>query len=369
MWSLCNEEFAVQTTPAGGRLATVLGKVVRELDPTRPFTAALNGGHGHSMSAALDLEGFNYGPWEYPSYHKAHPNQPIFSSETASTVTTRGEYADDKARGMVQASDIDGSNTAEDAWEPIAEEPYNAGAFVWTGFDYKGEPSPYSWPNISSNFGILDSCGFYKDNAYYYKAWWGSTPTVHIEPHWNWAGMEGKPIKVWVFGNGDKVELFLNGHSLGSKQMPKYRHLEWTVPYVPGTLEAKSFVNGHITARDVVTTTGPAYGLHITTTQSHFLANSEDCGMLEVSVVDKLGSIVPGASNLIQFTAIGAVHIVGVGNGDPTSHEPDRGTQRSAFHGLCLGIAQVGKKPGTATITVSSPGLKSATLRLVVGQP
>ena len=368
MWSLCNEEFAVQTTPAGGRLATVLGKVVRELDPTRPFTAALNGGHGHTMSAALDLEGFNYGPWEYPAYHKAHPNQPIFSSEPASTVTTRGEYADDKARGMVQAYDVDGSNTAEDAWEPIAEEPYNAGAFVWTGFDYKGEPSPYSWPNISSNFGILDTCGFYKDNAYYYKAWWGSTPTVHIEPHWNWAGMEGKPIKVWVFGNGDQVEMFVNGHSIGSKPMPKYRHLEWTIPYSPGTLEAKSLINGRIVARDVVSTTGPAYGLQVTTTNAHIRANSEDCAMLEVSIVDKFGSVIPDATNLIHFASTGAAQILGVGNGDPTSHEPDRATQRHAFHGLCLGIAQAGDKPGQATVTVSSPGLKSATIRLGVGK-
>jgi beta-galactosidase len=239
---------------------------------------------------------------------------------------------------------------------------------VRTGFDYKGEPSPYSWPNISSNFGILDTCGFYKDNAYYYKAWWGSTPTVHIEPHWNWAGMEGKPIKVWVFGNGDQVEMFVNGHSIGSKPMPKYRHLEWTIPYSPGTLEAKSLINGRIVARDVVSTTGPAYGLQVTTTNAHIRANSEDCAMLEVSIVDKFGSVIPDATNLIHFASTGAAQILGVGNGDPTSHEPDRATQRHAFHGLCLGIAQAGDKPGQATVTVSSPGLKSATIRLGVGK-
>jgi beta-galactosidase len=366
MWSLCNEEFAVQTTPAGGRIATIMGALAHQLDPTRPVTAALNGGHGHSMSAALDLEGFNYGPWEYPSYHAKHPHQPIFASETASTLTTRGEYANDKSRGMVQAYDREGSDTAENAWQPVAEEPYNAGAFVWTGFDYKGEPTPYSWPNISSNFGILDSCGFLKDNAFYYKAWWGTQPIVHIEPHWNWPGKEGQPINVWVFGNGDTVELFLNGESLGKKPMPKYRHIEWSVPYAPGALVARSYVNGKLTATDRVETTGSPAALKVTTLKSTIPANGEECSMLEVSVVDAAGRTVPSASNVIRFSASGPARIVGVGNGDPTSHEPDRASVRHAFHGLCLGIAQASNRPGTVLVSVSSPGLRSASIRLNV---
>ncbi|HLK15165.1 MAG TPA: glycoside hydrolase family 2 TIM barrel-domain containing protein, partial [Fimbriimonadaceae bacterium] len=173
MWSIGNEEWAVQTDPAGTRIGDAMVGLVHAMDPTRPVTAALNGGHGSYLSKTLDLEGFNYSPGEYERYHAGHLTHPMFASETASTTTTRGIYTTDKTRGYVPAYDSDGTDTAQAAWEPIAREPYNAGGFVWTGFDYKGEPTPYGWPCVNSHFGILDMAGFPKDLFYYYKAWWG----------------------------------------------------------------------------------------------------------------------------------------------------------------------------------------------------
>ncbi len=366
MWSIANEEFSVQTTPAGGRIGSALTALVHELDPSRPVTAALNGGHASYFSKTLDLEGFNYGPDGYAPYHRDHPFKPMFASETASTVTSRGEYADDKVHGYVTAYDKEGANTAEDAWEPIAREPYNGGGFVWTGFDYKGEPSPYGWPCVNSHFGIMDLCGFPKDNYYYYKAWWGDQPIVHIEPHWNWPGKEGRPIEVWAFSNADSVELFLNGRSLGQKPMPRYRHLEWSVPYEPGALVAKGLVNGKLVATDRVSTTGGPAALRVSTTRRGLTADGEDCAMLEVSVVDAQGRTVPTASNLVKFAVNGPARIAGVGNGDPSCHEPDRASERHAFHGLCLGIVQARNHGGKAIVTISSPGLRSAKVSLNV---
>lgn len=369
IWSLGNEEFAVQGGQAGARIARALSRAVKELDDTRYVSAAMNGGHGSEMSGVMDIEGFNYSPQSYAGYHKTHPDKPIYGSETASTVTDRGIYADDKTAGYVKAYDnqgVDWGNGAAAAWEPIAEEPYNAGGFVWTGFDYKGEPTPYGWPCVNSHFGILDICGFPKDNFYYYQAWWGDKPMIHIEPHWNWAGKEGQPIDVWAFTNGDEAELFLNGQSLGRKPSPKYQHVEWSVPYQPGTLVAKSYRNGELIAQDEVSTSGAPAALVVKTDTAKLEGDSEDSSVLEVQIVDSDGRPVPTASDLVTFSAKGPVWIAGVGNGDPSCHEPDRASQRHAFNGKCLGIAQSSGGSGEATITVSAPGLKSAIVRLEV---
>src|SRR5207247_10484635 len=147
-------------------------------------------------------------------FHASFPSQPVFGSETASTVSTRGIYENDAKRGYVSAYDVNRPGwgaTAEAGWKPIAERPWMAGAFVWTGFDYKGEPTPYRWPCINSHFGIMDICGFPKDNFFYYQAWWGNKPVVHLLPHWNWPGKEGQPIAVWCYSNAERVELSLNG--------------------------------------------------------------------------------------------------------------------------------------------------------------
>jgi beta-galactosidase len=371
IWSLCNEEWSVLSNPAGDRIGRAYYNAVAALDHTRPISAALNGGHGSYLSKVLDLEGFNYSPNEYEKYHEAHPGHPMFGSETASTVTDRGEYADDKVRGYVKA--YDGSSMgynqgAEGAWEPIAREPYNAGGFVWTGFDYKGEPSPYGWPCINSHFGIMDMCGFPKDNYYYYQAWWGDKPLIHIEPHWNWAGKEGQNVNVWCFTNGDEAELFLNGQSLGRKPAPAYEHVEWDVPYGPGTLVAKAYKNGREIASDTVATTGSPYALVLKCDTADLVGDAEGCAMLEVDVVDSAGHLVPDATDLVSFKVSGPAWIAGVGNGDPSCHEPDRASQRHAWHGKCLGIVQSTGGPGAVRVTVSAAGLQPASFNLLASK-
>ena len=212
---------------------------------------------GKGFSTVEDLQGCNYGGGDdYDRFHAAFPRQPIFGSETASTLTTRGEYADDRRRTFVSSY-----NMTDGAWKPVADRTWMCGAFPWTGFDYKGEPTPYQWPCINSHFGIVDMCGFPKDNYYYYQAWWKLQPVVHLMPHWNWSGKEGQDIRVIAFSNCARVELWLNGQSLGAKAMPRYEHLEWRVKYAPGTLMAKGFdAAGRATASDSVQTTGAARG-------------------------------------------------------------------------------------------------------------
>jgi beta-galactosidase len=291
----------------------------------------------------------------------------VFGSETASTVSTRGIYANDTRRGYVSAYDVNAppwGATAEAGWKPIAERPFMAGGFVWTGFDYKGEPTPYGWPCINSHFGIMDMCGFPKDNWYYYKAWWGDTPSIHILPHWNWPGKEGLPIAVWVHSNADRVELFLNGQSLGSKEMPRFGHLEWQVNYAPGTLVAKGYRGSSEVITDRVETTGAPAALRLKTERVRLTADGEDAAAVAVEIVDSQGRVAPVADNLVRFTLTGAGHIAGVGNGDPSSHEPDRASQRRAFNGRCMVIVQANEMPGPMVLRATSPGLKQATVTL-----
>ena len=238
-----------------------------------------------------------------------------------------------------------------------------AGGYVWTGFDYKGEPTPFVWPDINSNFGIMDMCGFPKDSYYYYQAWWGDKATVHLLPHWNWAGHEGQNIRVWAYGNGDRVELFLNGKSIGAQPMPKYGHVEWEVPYAAGKLEARSYAGGNLVAVDTVETTGVPAALRLTTDRKKLTADSEDITMVTVDVLDAKGRIVPVADNQISFTLTGAGQIRGVGNGDPTCHEPDQASSRSAFKGRCMVLVGANDQTGGIELTASAPGLKSASLR------
>lgn len=375
MWSLFNEE-GLQGTPEGAAIFVAMRNLVRSLDPTRPCTGAMNGGWGQGVTLVQDIQGFNYGIGGYDRMHNLFPELPMYGSETASTVTTRGIYADDAKLGYVGAYDIQhrgvgwGAN-AEDSWSAIAKRHWMAGEFVWTGFDYKGEPTPYGWPCINSHFGIMDICGFPKDNFYYYKAWWGDKSLVHVLPHWNWPGKEGKEIDVWVYSNAPLVELSLNGVSLGVKSMPQYGHLSWKVPYQPGWLTAKALVPGaadlgknRVVATDQVSTTGPAAAIKLRTTRTGLLADEEDVAPIEVDIVDAKGRVVPTADNLVSFSVTGPGGITGVGNGDPSSHEPDKGSQRHAFNGHCMALLGAKSRPGVITIQATSPGLVPATLRL-----
>jgi len=359
IWSMGNEEWTVQGTQAGANIFYAMKQRVLQFDTTRPISSAMNGGQGYGLSLVEDLQGFNYNPGSYDAFHQSFPLQPAYGSETASATTDRGIYTNDTVGGYVTAY----NTTAEDSWQPVAVRPYIAGGFVWTGFDYKGEPTPYGWPCVNSHFGIMDMCGLPKDSYYYYQAWWGNKPSVYIFPHWNWP-TAGQPINVWCFANTESVELFLNGASQGVKTVPAYGHVAWTVSYAAGTLLVKGYNGGTPVATNQVATTGTPASLRLTTDRTALTADGEDVTVVYASALDSLGRVVPTASNLVTFAVTGAGYVAGVGNGDPSSHEPDRASQRHAFMGWCMALVGATNTDGAVTLTATSPGLTSAVTNL-----
>ena len=360
LWSMCNEENYYQGKPEGARIFKAMMDTVHQYDTTRPVSSAMNGGwFDPGFATVEDLLGINYGLGNSDKFHQLHPTMPIFGSETASTLTTRGEYADDKADAWVSSY-----NMTDGSWQDIANRPFVAGSFDWTGFDYKGEPSPYGWPDINSNFGIMDMCGFAKDNYYYLQSWWTTKPVLHLMPHWNWPGKEGQTVRVIAFSNCERVELFLNGQSQGVKTMPHVGHLEWDVKYAPGTLSAKGYNGDTTAATATVETTGAPASLRLTTDNTALTANGEDVQPVEVDVLDAQGRLVPTASDLVMFQVSGAGSVAGVGNGNPSDHEPDKASFRHAFNGKCLVVVGANDRPGDIHVTATTPGLKPANITL-----
>ena len=328
IWSIANEELAVHDTPQARRAALAMQDLVKRLDPTRPVTYAANEDNVFlGITSVIEVRGWNYHLKEVDDYHAQHPTQPNVGTEQASVVGTRGIYTNDYNRGFVSAYDLvwpGWSDTAESWWTFFAERPWLSGAFVWTGFDYRGEPAPCNWPSISSHFGILDTCGFPKDSFYYYQSWWTTKPVLHLAPHWNWAGKEGQEILVQALGNCAEVELFLNGVSQGKQAMKRYSKLFWRVKYAPGTLSAKGYAaDGKVIAETKVETTGAAAKILLTPDRTTINADGEDVAVFTVEAVDAQGRNVPIAQDKVQFAAAGPGKIIGVGNGDPTCHEPD----------------------------------------------
>ncbi|MGH7668325.1 MAG: beta-galactosidase GalA, partial [Gemmatimonadaceae bacterium] len=364
-WSIGNEE-PTQGTAEGARMAASMKRLARRLDPTRPITEAMNGSWGKGLSAVVDVQGFNYGDGpRIDAFHTEFPKQWSMGTETASTVCTRGIYANDRARGYVEAYDTQfppWAATAEGWWTTYAARPFLAGGFAWTGFDYRGEPTPYGWPCINSHFGIMDTCGFPKDNFYYYQAWWGRDPVVHLFPHWNWPGHEGADIRVWVHSNADQVELFLNDRSLGRQTVKPNTHLEWRVAYQPGTLEARGYRNGVVIATDQRQTTGAPARIVLLPDRAAIDADGEDVSVIEVRVVDPNGRTVPVANDELEFTVTGTGRLIGLGNGDPSDHAADKGTVRRVFNGLGMAIVQSTKTAGELRVQATAPGIAPATL-------
>jgi beta-galactosidase len=329
IWSVANEEFSVEDSPQGGNVARTMQNFVKSLDPTRPVTyAAPEGDTFAGINGVIEVRGWNYHIGQgMDDYHAKHPDQPNVGTEQASTVSTRGIYENDKVRGYVSAYDVNKtswSNLAEEWWSVFADRPWLSGGFIWTGFDYRGEPTPYSWPCINSHFGILDVCGFPKDNFYYYQSWWTTNVVLHLLPHWNWPGKEGQEIRVDALSNCKQVELFLNGTSLGKQAMKPNSKLNWQVKYAPGTLSAKGFDDaGNVIAETKVETTGDATQIQLTPDRKTINGDGEDVSMFTVSALDAQGRAVPVAQNKINFSIEGAGKILGVGNGDPSCHEPD----------------------------------------------
>jgi len=367
-WSIGNEEQAIQGNETGAAIARTMKRLVNRLDPSRPVTAAKDQDFDTGVSRVVDVLGFNYRTPQMEGYHARFPDQPILGSETGSTVSTRGEYVLDAARHIVPAYDREHpwwASTAEEWWTIAAERPYIAGGFIWTGFDYRGEPTPYNrWPSVGSYFGAMDACGFPKDNYWYYRAWWRPEPLLHLFPHWNWEGREGHEIEVWVHSNLDRVELFVNGRSAGSKTVERNRHLAWAVPYAPGVLEARGYKNGRLVSTQRRETAGAPAALRLSVDRERLNADGEDLAIIAASVVDARGRPCPRANDLVVFEVAGDARVIGVGNGDPVSHEADRSDRRHLFNGLAQAIVQTGRRGGPITVTAKAEGLRPAVLSL-----
>ena len=326
IWSLCNEEY-IQNEPVSGRVATSMQRLVKQLDPTRPVTAAANVSGNIGIPPSTEVRGWNYqeAAW-IDTYRKNHPNQPHVGTEDASYMTTRGEYVYDNKKGFVDCYDGRAPATPEKWWGQIfLPRPWLSGGFIWTGFDYRGEPTPFSWPCISSHFGVIDTCGFPKDNWWYYRAWWGKAPVLHIYPHWNWAGKEGQEIRVDALANCHEVELFLNGTSFGRQQAKPDAKMTWKVKYAPGTLSAKGYnAVGKVVSETKVETTGAPAALHLEAWRPSLPAQPWSAAVVNISGVDDKGRVVPIAMDEVSFSITGPAKILGVGNGNPSCHEPDQ---------------------------------------------
>jgi beta-galactosidase len=369
LWSVGNEEPHAKTE-RGAHISAEMVRAVRALDPTRPTTQAFDNSFDQGATKVVDVIGFNYRTDQMADFHAKEPDRPILGTETGSTVATRGAYPNDEARHVVRAYDTEHpwwASTAEEWWTIADAHPYIAGGFVWTGFDYRGEPTPFpQWPSISSYFGILDSCGFPKDNYWYYRAWWRpQEPCLHLFPHWTWPGREGQPIDVWAHSNGEEVELLVNGHSAGRKRVEKNRHVSWRVPYAPGKLQAIAYRGGRKIAVAERKTAGRAHAIVLTSDRRRIAADGRDLAMLRAEIVDRAGTTVPDSDALVKFEVLGPGRIIGVGNGDPTSAEPDQATQRKAFHGLCQAIMQSRGGSGAISVRATSDGLQDGEAKLL----
>lgn len=372
MWCLENEE-SIEGTAIGTRIVKSLVDITNKIDPTRPATAAMNHGWNDAgYGNALNVVGYNYGQrkMQYIKDHEQYPERKMIVTETASFTSTRGEYVDNKEKGYVSNF---GTNTpswgmppAKD-WEHIVKYPFLSGMFAWTGFDYRGEPTPiYNWPCVVSHFGIMDYCGFPKDGYYAYKSAWTTTPLVHIFPHWNWAGREGDTLKIAAYTNCDEVELFVNGLSIGRQKVETFARVDWKAVYKPGKLLAKAYKAGKLVATDIVETTTSPSQIALSSDVNSLKADGRDVAVIRVAIKDNKGRVVPIADNLVKFSIEGAGKILGTGNGNPSSHEPDKANQRMTFNGYCMVLVQSDVNSGNIRLKASSEGFKDSEIVIKV---
>jgi len=371
LWSIYNEEH-IQERDQGASMARTMQRAVKALDDSRPVTAAVH--HGvlapEGVGRVLEVMGINYIQDNYDTYHKLCPGVPICATEMTAAFSTRGQYAEDAARGYCDAYDRMApkfGTIARTSWRMVAEREFVMGGFIWTGFDYRGEPAPYKWPCINSHFGVLDTCGFAKDVFYLYRAMWTDEPMVHVLPHWNWAGREGEEIKVWCYSNCEETELFLNGKSLGIRKVGRFEPAEWMVAYQPGVLRAEARKGGRTVAVDEIQTTGPAVRLVLEADRTALRADGRDATVVAVKGTDAAGRLVPTADNKVKFSISGPGKIIGVGNGDPSCHERDKAGERSLFNGLAQVVLQSGREPGRMVIQAQAEDLASGEVAVEVG--
>jgi len=387
IWSIGNE-IPQQTDTAAYRIAPDLAAIVHSLDRTRPITTANDRPDTTNKiikSGALDLIGYNYHEYDYPTFHTRYPGKKFIATETTSGLETRGHYdmPSDSIRIWPSRYDkpfTEGNpdntvsaydnvrprwgSTHEMTWKIMKKYDFLSGMFIWTGFDYLGEPTPYTWPSRSSYFGILDLAGFPKDVYYMYQSEWTNKTVLHIFPHWNWE--PGKVVDIWAYyNNADEVELFLNGKSLGiKKKTGDDLHVMWRLKFEPGTLKAVSRKNGKVVLTRELHTAGAPAKIELIADRKNIKADGRDLSFVTVKILDKDGNIAPTADNTISFKVNGQAFLAGVDNGDPVSHESFRADSHKALNGLALGIIQATEKAGSITVTASSKGLQGATLLL-----
>jgi beta-galactosidase len=359
LWSVFNEE-PMQGSEIGYEMVRRMSATVKRLDDTRPVTAAMNNGMFApvNVSQAVDVVGFNYQIKEYDRFHSAHPKIPMMSSEDTSAFMTRGEFTTDKSKNIMASYDDEAAPwgaTHRNAWQAIASRPFMAGGFVWTGFDYHGEPTPFTWPTASSFFGIMDLCGFPKTAYWLHQAQWKTEPVLQLVPHWNWAGREGEPIKVMALSNADTVALSLNGKLISEQKVDPYEMVSWQVPYAPGRLEAVGRKDGKIIARTTVETTGAAVRLRLSADRPRIAGDGWDAMPVTVQAVDSKGRPVPTANLPVDFEIAGG-RIIGLCNGDPNSHEPEKGARRSLFNGYAQVIVQSLPQGAETTLALRASG-------------
>jgi beta-galactosidase len=370
-------------------ITTKLANIVKNLDPTRPVTAGcneVNPWNNLFKSGSLDLLGFNYHHQNFAGFNKNFPGQKLIISESTSGLMTRGFYQMPSDSVFIwpdsyppsgnpignpeqQCSAYDNchapwGSTHEESWKLVKKYDHIAGTYIWTGFDYLGEPTPYWWPSRSSYFGIIDLAGFPKDVYYMYQSEWTDKDVLHIFPHWNWE--PGQIVDIWAYySNADEVELFLNGESLGTKSKTGDElHVSWQVPFNPGTLKAVSRKGeNEIQTREIKTAGKPAQ-LKLTADREQISADGYDLSFITVEVLDENGILVPNAGTQILFSLEGDGTIAGVDNGNPVSHESMKGSAIKAFNGKCMGMVQAGEKRGTVTLTASAQGIQPASVKL-----
>lgn len=386
MWSIGNE-ILEQWDSTGITIAKELADRVGELDD-RPITSALNDPQPHNniyKSGALDIVGFNYSHKLYEDFQKNFPGEVFIATETTSALATRGhydmpsdtikrwpirwdlEFTEGNADNTVSAYDhvsTPWGSTHEETWKIMKRHDFLTGMYIWTGFDYLGEPTPYGWPSRSSYFGIVDLAGFPKDAYYMYQSEWTDEDVLHVFPHWNW--VEGEAVDIWAYyNNADEVELFLNGESQGiRKKEGDDLHVMWRIPFEAGTLKAISRKDGKEVLTKEIKTAGAAAQIELLADRNSIQADGKDLSFVTVKVLDKDGNLVPNAANLIEFELEGNGKIIAVDSGDPTSMEAFQAKQRKAFKGLALVVIQSDEVKGEIKLTAKSEGLTQKELTI-----
>ena len=408
MWSIGNE-ILEQGQKDGWKLTKHLTEICHQEDNTRPNTIGFNyypAPFKNKLAYYVDVVGMNYWSLKYAEIKERHPDIILYGSETSSQTSSRGIYhlpwSPDKQDDTNQVSSYDVITGPPWAYAPDIEfdvqqaNPSILGEYMWTGFDYLGEPTPYGgrdnstngywnddWPSRSSYFAPVDLCGFPKDRYYLYQSQWTEEPMVHLLPHWNWEGKEGDDIPVVAYTNCEEVELFVNEKSFGKKVKgvdtttfiaecwgfekgpfeSKYR-LTWQVPYKPGTIKAVAYKNGEIAATQKIVTAGVPSKIELTADRSIISADGKDLSFITARIQDAEGNFCPKADNLVKFKVEGSGDLIAVGNGDPTATTSYQANERVAFNGMCLGIIRSQNTKGSITVTAASEGMMPTTITL-----